>query len=94
MKVKIKRLTAKVYGELVAQLGENAEHVMIPSTVTGCSFEGVFTNAFKTEIAVPWPIDRPGHAQQVFADEHCGGGWPVSAVEIVRRNNTTLSVVK
>lgn len=93
MKVKVKRVTAKEFDEQVTRLGKNAKFIEIPGTAAGLKFKAVFKDLLKQTVLVSWPVDRPHHAQQDFADHYCGGGWPVEVIERNVKNNT-FRVVK
>ncbi len=92
MKVKVSRLTRKDYDALVHKIGPGAQFIDIPSTVPDIGFQGVFTNALRHTVAIPWPVDRPQHAQADFANTYCQGGWPVDFFE--RKRNHNFKVVK
>lgn len=87
MKVKVSRMTRKAYDELVKSLGPGATFIEIPATVPDIGFQGVFTNALKHTVAIPWPVDRPDHAQRDFAETYCQGGFPVDFFERKRNHN-------
>lgn len=80
MKVKVKRVSTLKYKEIVEELGKNAEEVVVPGTIPGVQFKGVYTNHHRNEIVVKWPVDRPKEAQEAFANEYCLGGWPTEEI--------------
>ena len=89
MKIKIKRVTKDKYNKTKADLGPNAEIVMVPATVPGVMFQGIQTS--RTEVMVAWPIDRPPEHQIIFANENTFGGQPVEEMEKeINRNGLQL----
>lgn len=94
MKVQVKRQTMAKYRELVELLGAAAEFEdAVPATLPGVHFKGVYTDHFKNEVVVAWPIDRPPEAQDDFAKKYCLGGEPVAEMEReVKKSH--LSLVK
>lgn len=78
--VKIKRTVMSQYKEIVKRLGSEAEFIIVPATVPGVTFRGVYTDSRKQEAVVSWPVDRPADAQTAFAKEFCFGGEPVEEV--------------
>lgn len=74
--VKVVRLTKSQYDEIVKDQGHMARFFDVPSTQENAKFRGCYTDHTMSEIAVPWPVDRPQVAQQDFSDKYqCG--WPV-----------------
>lgn len=92
MKVKVKRVTHSEFDSIKRRLGVSAVPVLVPSTTSSnVSFSGVYTDLLKQTVAVAWPVDRPQHAQQDFADNYCEGSWPVDYIE--RKRSNKLGVV-
>lgn len=88
MKIKVKRVSTTKYKEILAELGKHAEEVVVPGTIPGVQFKGVYTDHLKNEIVVKWPVDRTITDQENFANEYCMGGWPTEEInkEIDKKN--------
>lgn len=81
MKIKITRQTMSSWKERVRELGPEAEFIDVPGTLPGVKYRGVYTNTFKREAIVAWPVDRSPEAQEAFAKEFCYGAEPVDEME-------------